>query len=905
MHSDESFDAIVIGSGFGGAVAACRLVQAGFRTCLLERGRRFASTDFPDIDATTGLVPDLRRLAWRSDRGIWELRRAGDVDVVQAAGYGGGSLIYANVHLRPPEDVFARGWPAGYTRAALDPYYDLVAHMLGVRSASGLGPETFGKTDAFVCAARGLGRERDTFTAPVAVRGGAGGCVGCGGCNVGCRHGAKNTLDRTYLAVAEREADVGGRPLIDARTSCEALLLRPSHEFGRDGYVVDYVDHLRGGTRHAVSAPRVFVCAGTINTIELLLRSRRSLESLSDRVGQRVFTNCDQLGVVFDARERHEPTRGPVITTGLVHRDEDGTRIILQDGGFPYGLRAIYATFRARALLGRNRHLDAHAPRAARRPRRRPGSILGAAKGDSPLAFDRAFRVAAELGAYRQAVPAQVTSVLRSLRDAVAGDARDHVAGIVERTLGKLADGHTTRTILGPALRRFMGLSDEAILRAALAAIEEHFSLREPLSAVAAAVTSALSLEPTLDDPQAFVARGAVLLAMAGDPEPSRSTLDASGRLAIDVPPATRRRCEQAERLMRDFAAAYGGELRMAPGWSLSQQVLSVHLHGGCAMSDKASEGVTDAFGEVRGCPGLFVLDASALPASVGVNPASTIAAVAERNIEHHVRRWLRDPSWRAPEWRTACDSGSERAAELDPAPLRHGAPSVPIRAAPIGLVLRERMTGFAGASGDDEGGPAGYERAEHAGRNAGQTISLELEGRIEDLDRFLEDEPVMSLSGILGVALDGSDEERAVPVQGALRFGPLGPRDREWVWTYDLASRTDASRVVLVGRKRFSSEADLDLWRAAITLFADIAVGSRNLSGVFRVSVEDCLGVLMPSLRVTGTDDPARVAWALARFGSFLARRIWSLRGAGPAVDPVLRAIAGYQAAPPLWSVA
>jgi cholesterol oxidase len=391
---------------------------------------------------------------------------------------------------------------------------------------------------------------------------------------------------------------------------------------------------------------------------------------------------------------------------------------------------------------------------------------------------------------------------------------------------------------------------------------------------------------------------------MAGDPEPSRAVLDASGRLRIDVPAATRRRCEEAERLMRDFAAAYGGELRMAPGWSLSQRVLSVHLHGGCAMSDKASDGVTDAFGEVGGCPGLFVLDASALPAPVGVNPASTIAAVAERNVEHHIRRWLRDSSWHAREWPLARDSASARVRDLDPAPLGHTTPSVPIRAAPIGLVLRERMTGFVGSRTAGEEGPGAYERAEEAGRRGRQTVSLELEGSVADLDRFLEGEPVMSLSGTLGFALDGLGKERAVPVRGTLAFSHLGGRDREWVWTYDLASQTEG-RAKLAGRKRLASEPDFDLWRGAITLYTDFAVGSRELSGVLRVSMEDCLGLLLPSLRVTGTDDAARIAWALTRFGAFFARRIWDLRGGRAAIDPVLRAVAGHQTAPPLWSVA
>ena len=118
----NSYDAIVVGSGFGGAVAACRLAQAGVAVTLLERGRRFEPGSFP---RPVGPRQDV--MLWQRG-GTYDVKPLNDVLVVQAAGYGGGSLIYANVQMRPPPDVFDDGWPRGYSRAALDPYCDLVAH---------------------------------------------------------------------------------------------------------------------------------------------------------------------------------------------------------------------------------------------------------------------------------------------------------------------------------------------------------------------------------------------------------------------------------------------------------------------------------------------------------------------------------------------------------------------------------------------------------------------------------------------------------------------------------------------------------------------------------------------------------------------------------------------------------
>src|SRR5205085_3623407 len=113
LMAEERFDAIVVGSGFAGAVTACRLSEAGLRVCVLERGRRYANVDLPVLpdetfwprtedDHVERKLPDFARAVWQLGQGLWELRDLGELLVAQAAGFGGGSLVYANVHLRAP-----------------------------------------------------------------------------------------------------------------------------------------------------------------------------------------------------------------------------------------------------------------------------------------------------------------------------------------------------------------------------------------------------------------------------------------------------------------------------------------------------------------------------------------------------------------------------------------------------------------------------------------------------------------------------------------------------------------------------------------------------------------------------------------------------------------------------------
>src|SRR5215472_13695795 len=161
-----SYDAIVIGTGFGGAVAACRLAQAGLSVAVLERGRRYDINPFP-----RNWNNPFDGWLWSSGQGLFDVKLCQEMTVVQAAGLGGGSLIYANVHLRAPDAVFDHGWPRGYSRAALDPYYDLVAYMLDINPITRINLPT--KSRLMEVAARSLGRSNQFCFPNIAVDFGA------------------------------------------------------------------------------------------------------------------------------------------------------------------------------------------------------------------------------------------------------------------------------------------------------------------------------------------------------------------------------------------------------------------------------------------------------------------------------------------------------------------------------------------------------------------------------------------------------------------------------------------------------------------------------------------------------------------------------------------------------------
>ena len=250
-------DVLVIGSGFGGSVAALRLTEKGYRVAVLEAGRRFAPEDFARTNWNLRRYLFMPRLGLR---GIQRLTVLDDFVVLSGAGVGGGSLVYANTLYEPLDPFFEDPQWADITdwRAELAPYYDEARKMLGAIET----PFESAAEDVMREVARRMGVGETFERTTVAVDFDL--CVRCGGCMVGCRYGAKNTLDRNYLRLAE---EAGAR----VHPEREATLLRRV-----DGGW--HVETRRAGAwlrprAELIRAEHVVLAAGVLGTLKLLLRS--------------------------------------------------------------------------------------------------------------------------------------------------------------------------------------------------------------------------------------------------------------------------------------------------------------------------------------------------------------------------------------------------------------------------------------------------------------------------------------------------------------------------------------------------------------------------------------------------------------------------------------------------------
>ncbi|WP_406832089.1 GMC family oxidoreductase [Pedococcus sp. KACC 23699] len=331
VRSDSSLpagshvDVLVIGSGFGGSVTALRLAEKGYRVHVIESGRRFRDEDF----AKTSW--DVRSYLWAPRLkcfGVQRIHRLPDVMVLAGAGVGGGSLNYANTLYVPPESFFRDPQWSDITdwQAELEQHYSTASAMLGVvtnpcegivedvmrRTAEDLGVgDTFRKTPTGVFYGMPGRRVPDPYF------GGAGpertGCTQCGNCMVGCRVGAKNTLVKNYLALAENL----GATIEPMRTVVRVAPRR------RGGYAVT---HEATGAwlrreRRTVTADQVVFAGGTWGTQKLLhtLRQNGALPRLSSRLGHLTRTNSEALnGVMVEKVPRGEDlSRGVAITSSF------------------------------------------------------------------------------------------------------------------------------------------------------------------------------------------------------------------------------------------------------------------------------------------------------------------------------------------------------------------------------------------------------------------------------------------------------------------------------------------------------------------------------------------------------------------------------------------------------------
>jgi cholesterol oxidase len=386
--SHEHFDAIVVGSGFGGSVSAARLAEAGWRVCVLERGKDYPPMSFPRSPL------GIKRNFWDPSEGLhgmFDVWSFNGIDAICASGLGGGSLIYANVFLRKDEHWFVKedlahggyeDWPV--TRADLDPHYDRVEARIGVQEFP-FDQAPYDQTKKVIAYSEAAERLKEDGSAaewlltPLAVTFANTGspaipgepihesepnlhertrttCQLCGECDIGCNYGAKNTLDYNYLTDAWKAK-------ADLRTRCEVRSFEPA-EGG--GYLVHYVRHESEAeghptktaelALHTLSCRHLILSAGTLGTTWLMLRNSHALPGLAlSQLGKGFSGNGDLLTFALRCTQEAvdgtrmpleiDSARGPVITSAIRMPDahdesgqmspRQGRGFYLEDAGYP------------------------------------------------------------------------------------------------------------------------------------------------------------------------------------------------------------------------------------------------------------------------------------------------------------------------------------------------------------------------------------------------------------------------------------------------------------------------------------------------------------------------------------------------------------------------------------------
>lgn len=526
----SSYDLVVIGSGYGGAVAAARL--SGARSvCVLERGREWLPEQFPD--QVGEVLAQMRSGA--NPLGLFDYRAGADLDVLVGNGLGGTSLINANVVIAADRDVFARaGWPQAIRAAAqsgeLATHETRVRQMLGVQrvgDAHELRKHWLHRSTtqrrrragaAVEFRSLDLAVRLDGATQPNAHGVWQAPCTHCGDCVSGCRVGAKSTLDVNYLALArQRGSELYARVEVEHLTRASSGRWRV-HYLARPPVGVPY--------RGTIEARSVVLAAGALGSSEILLRSRAQGLRLADALGTRFSANGDVLGFAYNTD---------------VQSNAQG----YGESPPPAGMRRCGPTITGAAAY------------ASATPTQR----FLIEEGALPSALVDALRLAMPVAA---GLPNGTQELLRVNHD--------------------LAERGTTG-----ALNHSM-----------------------------------------------------VYLGIGHDSNGGRLRLDALQRLELVWPGVSgeafvSRIRQEMDRHARSFAGEYVDSPRTHPLFGAA--MTTVHPLGGCPMADSSASGVVDADGRVYDPgagssavhAGLYVMDGSTVPTSVGVNPLLTIAALAER----------------------------------------------------------------------------------------------------------------------------------------------------------------------------------------------------------------------------------------------------------------------------------
>jgi len=455
MPPPFDFDYLIVGSGFGGSVSALRLTEKGYKVLVVEMGRRWTPENLPKTNWA------LNRYFWKPKlglRGFFNIRFFRHVIVLHGNAVGGGSITYANTMLVPPDTIWDNGTWAGLDdwKHVMPAHYATAKRMMGVVTNPILAPadlklkqmavaagvaHTFYPTEVAVYF--GTEGQQPGTTSPDPYFHGEGPdrqtCIACGGCMVGCRHNAKNTLDKNYLYLAEKQ---GAQVLAETKV-VDVRPLNGSSD-GSQGYEV-FIQSSNGWFKGPVRrfTTRGVVFAGSsLGTQELLFRLKQkgSLPNISDQLGNRVLTNAESLiavrypsgdrtgsedmskgiaigsGVYIDANTHIEATRYPrgsdalsPLSTLLVNGRPGPTRILswLRTLALQF-LRSPWRTLRALQPFGASHEtlillcmqaIDGHLTMRLKRPWYWPFIKVITTAGDPIPTYIPAANRFAELGA--------------------------------------------------------------------------------------------------------------------------------------------------------------------------------------------------------------------------------------------------------------------------------------------------------------------------------------------------------------------------------------------------------------------------------------------------------------------------------------------------------------------------
>ncbi|TGK36044.1 alpha/beta fold hydrolase [Leptospira gomenensis] len=764
----SQYDVIVIGSGYGGGIAASRLSRAGLKVCLLERGKELRPGEFPnkEIDAIKEVQANFEDKHIGSKTGLYDFHFNKDINVLVGCGLGGTSLINANVSLRAVPEVFQDAvWPQTIRKEAkdhgLDPYYSLAEEML--RPA--VLPETYPileKNKALKTSASYIGREFYRTPINVTLESKVNhvgvpqeACNNCGDCVTGCNVSSKNTTLMNYLPDA---ANFGAEIFTEVKVN--------SIEKKGEDWLVHFIPLSTDREKFSkdelfIRAKTVVLSAGTLGSTEILLRSKTLGLELSDSLGVRFSGNGDMLGFSYNGDKK-------INGIGFGKKNPKGR--------VPVGP----------CITG----------------------VIDTRKG-SPL--DQGLII--EEGSIPGAISPQLPAIF---------------------ALGAKLTGENTRK----------GFWNWVIQK-----------IRIFLSFILGPYRGAIRNTQTY-------------LVMAHDGADGRMFLQ-DDRLRISWPNVGKRAIfQKISETLKQATIPLGGMYIKNPVWNkmTDQDLISVHPLGGCSMGEDASSGVVNEDCQVYSgktgksvYSGLYVMDGSVIPRSLGVNPLLTICAVSERACAKLV---------------------AQKGLKIDYSLPSHPKDSDVSDSSVLGIEFTECMKGFFSTSSKES-----TERGYEIGKDEGSSVEFLLTIRGENLEEMIHNpEHKAVLFGTVKAPVISKDILTVTNGEFQL-FTNREDRIETRNMVYRMILQTEEGKKFLfVGEKWIQNDGLLNIWRDTSTLYTTIYDGESDSSpvygkGILHILPED-FAVQMTTMKVINSKSAVDTIKGMAKFGAFFSGALYDVYG-------------------------